>query len=561
MPRFSKMEELDLSYGGLSELPAIPNTVRILNCEHNKLVSLPPLPDGLKQLTCANNKLTSLPALPPGLIYLSCSNNNLTAIPPLPDGLKILICHYNNLTAIPTLPETLQELYCNGNEFSSLPPLPPNLKILYSGGNLLKILPELPASLVELRFGIDNDLDEPYKTFYEEYELAMYDSEIEEDVPERMPGAIKVLREKIHRHLHPPELWKGFTRSDISKLDVIFGEQANDYAMCPVCLRYVQREDGCMYMKHNCRSIPGYYHKKLYSMYVGIEGNICWCTICGRIAQEHRHYKISFRNIPPLDEKMTLGRIREIRSFLLPGGNPFEKDCSLSNGGGGLDEKLQRFRRYREYALDLQGDINSKAKEDALDELVEEVWNAPMRREKRAISKIRGEKKWNVPENVFPPNAAPTNNINSNAPNIPFDGEMPTKVDKGTNIVMMNDDVPVIEFHHRQKNGDIEDHGVGEATLEGFIQNTSPTDDAFGYCFAQPACNAKLHPEEIKPYVSDALYKRYRKHFNIKFKTIRGGGSHNIVQEATDAMCVIVKRGGRTRSKRRSKRGSKTRRR
>jgi hypothetical protein len=549
------MEELDLSHGGLTELPHIPDTTKILHCNHNNLVSLPPLPDGLEELRCFKNKLTSLPALPPGILKVDCDENEITVLPSLPPGLIKLSCDYNKLTVIPTLPATLEELYCNENNITSLPPLPPNLKILESYETFLKTIPELPESLIELRINIDY-LEEPYNTFYQDYEDLIFDREIEEFVPERMPDAIKLLRKRIHNFLHASlGMWKGFTRSDVSKLDVIFGEKADDYAMCPVCLRYVQREDGCMYMKHNCKSIPGYYHKKLYAMYKTPEGNICWCTICGRIALGHRHYKLHFQDIP---ENVTLGYLRELRSSLLDGGNPFDKDCHWTNGGGSLNEKLQRFRRYREYALALQHEIDQITAEDALDQLVEEVWNAPMRREKRAISKMRAEKKWNIPENAFPPNAAPANNRNSNAPNVPFDGEMPTKIDKGTNVVMMNDDIPVIKFHHRQKNGDMEHHGVAEGTLEGFIQNTSPTDDAFGYCFAQPACNAKLHPEEIKPYVSEAIYKRYKKHFNIKFKAMTGGVRNNIVQEATDAMCVVVKRGGRTRSKRRSK-GAKTR--
>lgn len=39
-------------------------------------------------------------------------------------------------------------------------------------------------------------------------------------------------------------------------------------------------------------------------------------------------------------------------------GRPFEVDCSISSHGGGLLEKLTRFRRLRETALDLQEQVD-----------------------------------------------------------------------------------------------------------------------------------------------------------------------------------------------------------
>jgi Leucine-rich repeat (LRR) protein len=64
------------------------------------LISLPPLPENLKRLFCNTNKLISLP--------------------PLPKKLEILYCFYNQLTSLPPLNEELEELYCENNPISEI---------------------------------------------------------------------------------------------------------------------------------------------------------------------------------------------------------------------------------------------------------------------------------------------------------------------------------------------------------------------------------------------------------------------------------------------------------
>jgi len=335
------------------------------------------------------------------------------------------------------------------------------------------------------------------------------------------------------------EKWKGLTQSDIGKLDTIFEENAINYSTCPVCLEYVERSEACMYMKHDCSKGP-YYHKRLYDKYKS-DGLICWCTICSRISHGHRHYKLSNEGGQKPD--------------LEKAGDPFARDCA-SQGGGGLEEKLSRFRRLREYALELEDDIDKKAKTEAMDELVEEVWNAPLRREKKLLRRIRNEGKWNIGPNKFRANKV---NGNANAPNIPFTGELPEKK-TGRNNVMMNDDVPVLVYSHRQRNGSIEKHGVGEETLEGFLKAAVKEFGlpSFGYCFMHPGCDAVLHPEEIKGHVPDDLYKEYKKKFNRKFAVQAGGGG--IFREAKDAVCSFpkkrngTKKGGGKRKVRRTRR-------
>jgi hypothetical protein len=424
------------------------------------------------------------------------------------------------------LPSRLLLLHCEGADITELPELPSGLKKLYCDETPLTKLPELPMSLKNLR--VDSEyMIEPYKTFVKEYNRFI-------DHPQ-INIALNKLREDINTYLNPPK-WEGFTQSDISKLDTIFEDNAENYALCPICLKYVERSEACMYMKHNCTDTPGYYHKALYEKYKTDEGFIGWCTICGRISRGHRHYTLS--SYPAL----------------MSSGDPFEKDCRLTSGGGGIPEKLARFRRFREYALELQDDIGKKNKNYALNELVEEVFIAPFPRQEKLLTKIQRTKEWNIPLSAFPPNVLPEEST-GNAPNIPFEGSLPTLIQNGRNNIMMNDNIEVLQFHHTQEDGTIEHHGIATETLEGFIdgKNKDFGTPEFGYCFMYPVvCKSKLYPQEIKGHVPDELYEDYRKKFNTKFKAVRGGGP-NILQEATNAVCVNPKkRGGRRTMRRRA---------
>ena len=339
-------------------------------------------------------------------------------------------------------------------------------------------------------------------------------------------------------------MWKGMTQSDIKRLNDIFGENATNFSSCPVCLAYVMRQDGCIYMYHNC-SQGGYYHKHLYKMYKSERGNISWCTICGRICDDHRHYK--------------LGAAGGEKPKLHSGIDPFAKNACTVGGGGGLDEKLARVRRLREYALELDDEIDKRPRNDVMNDLVEEVWNAPLRSKKDVIDKIKKEGKWNIPNNKFRPNAPPENVANVNAANIPFEGERPAQR-KGFNTISLEDDVDLLVFKHKQKDGSMKEHGITEEGLQDFIKTISKEfgTDKFGYCFNNQ-CDAKLHPEEIKDHVIEAVYKDYKKKFNKKMAG-QGGGGENVFREATDALCILpkkrngTKKGGGKRKARRTRR-------
>lgn len=404
----------------------------------------------------------------------------------------------------------------------------------------------------------------------------------------------------VEKLLPPPpvSLWKGWTRGDAEKFDTIFGdiEMANAYSCCPICLKFVQRADGCMYMlDHNCANLPGYYNRELYDKYKNPEGRIYWCTICGRIAKGHSHYALGLADGPEPE--------------LLPGSNPFENDCRVSNNGGGLPEKLARFRRLREYALECQDYIDQRPAVEVLDELVEEMWNTPLRREKKKIAGILASKEWNIPSAAFPlpvvNNAAgaaavpaPVADVKRPAANAANPDLQPIRHEPGPDAVELGEEMPlVIQFRHRMLDGTINNHVdeyIGVESLVNYLRSTLPWtghNPDYGLCWnSAGGCTARLYPEEVQPFIPADLYEAYKDGFNRQFQAMAGGsrkrrmifkqqtrkvghrkqrggngeGFGNIFVEAEDARCYLPSKKGMPLSKNAStrnnrKKGRKTR--
>ncbi len=92
-----------------------------------------------------------------------------------------------------------------------------------------------------------------------------------------------------------------------------------------------------MYMKHKCPSDTR--HEELFQKFSdrrpGREGEIEWCTICGRITEQHRHFKITKADAPKPD--YAAPRPTDQAEF-------FQNSC-VSQGGGGFEEKIRRTHR------------------------------------------------------------------------------------------------------------------------------------------------------------------------------------------------------------------------
>jgi hypothetical protein len=353
--------------------------------------------------------------------------------------------------------------------------------------------------------------------------------------------ALKAGNREIAELLKPKssKKWKGSSKADIEKYDAFF-EAPTEWTTCPICLDFVERSDGCMFiMGHDCAKTGHHYNKELYEKYAyeapaGVY-NVEWCTICGRITEFHKHFKL----VSASADKAQLAKVdANVERRLNAGDNQvfFDTDNCKKFGGGGIEEKAARFRRLREYALELQDDIDTKLEEDALDELIDEVWNAPLRREKKKIAKILEEKKFNIPSSNFPnirPNVTRNNNNTRNYPNIPMIGEKPTIANTGSCVIGGEDvgdaENPVYLFHHDFRGGkDHSDLLICKDDLEGAmtIKNKEFGTERFTKCW-EPTCNATLYPGEIEGIVSDAIYQDYRKKFNKKMAVANANANGN----------------------------------
>jgi ankyrin repeat protein len=327
----------------------------------------------------------------------------------------------------------------------------------------------------------------------------------------------------------PKRLWKGFTQSDMDKFKTIFETEAPagqkppaiNYSCCPICLAWVERSEACMYMKHKCTNEVGVtlYNSNLYNKF-NEGGLIEWCTICGRICSQHKHYNLS----SPEDHKPAL---------ITPqaGANPFgdEADC-LAYGGGGLKEKLSRFRLLRKTALELQKEVGKLDEEDAFNDLVEGCW-MPGDVTRRRAANLAAKNFVEIPSSAFPANVV-TRSVNNTtpAPNIPKPvGLAATRIveAEANEMNMLGDEAadgnPMLEITYE---GDYKER-VTQDTLKAAIQSriTSHWEPNFGYCLMYPTCQARLYPSDVKGFVDDANYEEYRKRFNEKFRGAIGGRS------------------------------------
>lgn len=176
------LEELYLdNCSAFSSLTGIPNSLRILYLGgapvaassinfastqltalyilNNNLTSLPALPSTLKNLDCSINQISSLAGLPTGLLGIACSSNNLTTLGTLPTGLTYLDYSTNNVTTA-VLPTGITELHCTSNGITCLPDLPPGLQMLYANSNPATCLPYVPSTLTfsDIGFNLCNNM-------------------------------------------------------------------------------------------------------------------------------------------------------------------------------------------------------------------------------------------------------------------------------------------------------------------------------------------------------------------------------------------------------------------
>ena len=204
-----------------------------------------------------------------------------------------------------------------------------------------------------------------------------------------------------------------------------------------------------------------------------------------------------------------------------------------------------RYRRIREQALDLQSKIGKISFTEAMDSLVEAGWNAPLAKENPAIDTIMRTKKWDISSDKFPifnPKIEEEKKDYSKYPNIvnPKTKGLEPSLIVGEDPITL-DETEVIQFHHKQPNGEIYNHEesyISPDSLEKFIiiQIDENSQD-FGNCWDREHCKGILYPQEIKGFVSDKTYNEYRQLFNWRFRFVREGG-----RRKTRKMCISARK-------------------
>lgn len=304
----------------------------------------------------------------------------------------------------------------------------------------------------------------------------------------------------------PSPKWKGWSRGDIEQLNTVFETKpdsrgripADNVSVCPVCLKTVVRGEACMYMSHNCKDMPGFYHEELYEKYKNKSGRIAWCTLCNRICSAHRHYAIVPANAPKSTEIIPLSG----------DANPFggENDCK-KYGGGGREEKIMRIRRLREYAFELNQDIDKLPHKTALSQLVEEMWNSPYYRT-RKVQNILQSGKWNIQNSEFPAPLRSHIPLTAAAPNVtyPFTTYPIIDLSSGFNNISMEPAPVLIQLVHRQENGTIYTHKEKislKSLFDGLKQISASGTEEFGKCFIDSInCTGIHYPAEFQ-YILD----------------------------------------------------------
>lgn len=292
----------------------------------------------------------------------------------------------------------------------------------------------------------------------------------------------------------PKDIWKGWTKSDIENLNSVFDTEEvpetggrtyrEMYAACPVCLAYVDRGEGCIYIQgHNCkeeaeRRGDNLYHRQLYHKYKTETGTIIFCSICSRICQNEPETHLRLVEHNQIAEKT--GR----------NSDPFargEAGC-VAAGGGGFNEKAVRFNAIRNTAFNLIGRIGQITKYQAFKEIVETAWDSPLN-----DFSLHPLGQFNRANNAFPA-YTPEARAKKVIPRNGFSA--PTILMEGTNSVAYIDDPPLIQFHHLDASGKTNNHEeqiIGPAGLLGWIENDHNHPQK---CFSS-ACGGYLYPQEI----------------------------------------------------------------
>lgn len=324
------------------------------------------------------------------------------------------------------------------------------------------------------------------------------------------------------------EAWVGWSQSDLGILEILnIPNLVANFSCCPVCLAYQERSGDCMYMSHKCPNVGGHYDERLYNLFKNDEGKVQWCAVCGRICKDHKHFPLMYSDIDRLPELLepgalpagvNIGDTRAEYPYTIFGD---ERGC-IRYGGGGMREKIARFRALREKALELSlPEAEPRTYYDASIQMIEAAWMAPLSPEEMnkaaaILSRNVGRRRWNINISRFPtttkPRAIP---IISDEELWPFEDIItPNRkvADPGevfTNEISYDEYTLGFQLRHIQQNKSMIEHPI--IPLNSLFRHLNSAsvvgEDNFGVCpfyNDEPKCKAILYPGELQYILNNA---------------------------------------------------------
>jgi len=339
-----------------------------------------------------------------------------------------------------------------------------------------------------------------------------------------------------------PRLWQGFARAEIDFFNGVmavlppapnpdvpdtFDPNRANFSFCPVCLGYATRESGCMYMHHVCPASKR--HPELYGEYANpVDGQIEWCTVCGRICKGHGHI---LRNMP---EDRATGRVPYPPGVVV---DFFGNDC-FPYGGGGATEKFVRMEQMAKAACEAIESVGRDTEDSVRKTMIEKIWRGVKPLDDPALYQAATarmahpiEVPCELPAVIAQPARAAVH-VRRPADEAAMTPTKHVAPDNRCAVELnepQHEGKPVYQFHHKQPDGTIWNHEneyICAEDLQAYI--VQQNSDVFtGLCPLNDHCKARLYPEEIEDIIEASVWKRYQEKFDEHFAepaAMAGGG-------------------------------------
>lgn len=162
---------------------------------------------------------------------------------------------------------------------------------------------------------------------------------------------------------------------------------SRNISFCPVCLLFVNADEGCIYLHHACKASVNRYmvHEELFNTY-NLNKYISWCKLCGDITDDsgggHRHLSYHTPKTPGKGTRMPIvyNQQNQNEIYFQLDTVTHDNTCKMGGGKGYLNKYNRIFTYYNKlcyYQQQLQQGVKLKLK-DVFKDIVETVWESSL---------------------------------------------------------------------------------------------------------------------------------------------------------------------------------------